>query len=533
MCSKIGFTLLVLFGLVSFNTASQCLAAESDSFEQTKQSIFSIIDTGDYAKAESAITRLSSDFSGQQGLPETLYWLAVRYEWSSRPGEAKRLYEQVIKNYPGNTWTQKARLGIARADVISLVSSQNYIGAKEAIDKLSVDFSGSPDLPEALYWIVPRYEWQNKYDEAKSICQQIVDKYPDSPYFTKAKMGISREGVMSLIILQNHDSAKAAVDKMIADFSGNPDLPESLFGIAERYRWLNRFEDEKYVYQQIIIQHIDDQSVHKAAVLIARSNVMSLIVSENHDKAMELLDKMVVDFSGNPDLPQAVFAIGEMWYEEGMKKEGHKSNTNVMDYFEKAKAAFDIALGKFPESGFVSDAQYFRSVCHQQLGDSNSAVQGYEALLNRWPDYKYAWSVHYGLGTCYQKLKESGAVAELLADIRTEQAFKSLIENYPDHGLNDQASFTLARINFKKSNWAEAAKYYEVYLGINEQTQKTRPFKVVCNLASCYEKMGDLDHSVEVYTSFLAKYPACPGADVVKEQLNQLLLRKNGAQVSK
>ena len=51
--------------------------------------------------------------------------------------------------------------------------------------------------------------------------------------------------------------------------------------------------------------------------------------------------------------------------------------------------------------------------------------------------------------------------------------------------------------------------------------------------ASCYEKMGDLDHSVEVYTSFLAKDPACPGADVVKEQLNQLLLRKNGAQVSK
>ena len=526
MSSKIGFALLVLFGLVSFNTASQCLAAESDNFEQAKQSIFSIIDTGDYAKAESAITQLSSDFSGRQNLPETLYWLAVRYEWSSRPGEANRIYQQVIKSYPGNTWSQKARLGIARADVIALVSSQNYIGAKEAIDKLAVDFSGSPDLPEALYWFVPRYEWQNKYDEAKSICQQIVDKYPDSPYFTKAKMGVSRAEVMSLIILQNHSLAKTAIDKMIADFSGNPDLSESLFVIAERYRWLNRFEDEKYVYQQIIKQHIDDQSVHKAEVLIARLDVMSLIISEDHDKAMDMLDKMVVDFYGNPDLPQAVFAIGEMWYEEVMKK----SNPNVRDYFEKAKAALDIALEKFPGAGFVSDAQYFRSVCYQQLGDSKSAVQGYEAMLNRWPDYRYAWSAHYGLGTCYQKLKESGAIAESLADTRTEQAFKSLIENYPDHGLNDQASFALARINFKKSNWAEAAKYFEIYLSISEKGQSKCPFNVVCDLASCYEKMGNLDRSAEVYSSFLVKYPAGPGAEVVKEKLNELTQRTNSVQ---
>ncbi|GEM_PF-5688143 len=174
MIRKIILISAILFVLMFSQITGECSAATSDNFVQAKQNIFSIIDKGDYANAELAINKICSDFSEEQGLPEALYWLGVRYEWLGRPEEANRIYQQVISSYPGNIWSKKAKLGNARNNAISLILLQNYKDAKQAIDNLINVYSGDPNLAETLYWIMYRFEWQNKDEDAKRICHFLL-----------------------------------------------------------------------------------------------------------------------------------------------------------------------------------------------------------------------------------------------------------------------------------------------------------------------------------------------------------------------
>jgi tetratricopeptide (TPR) repeat protein len=125
-------------------------------------------------------------------LPGTLYWIAEEYKWSERFEDAKGIYQKIIRSYPDSSFADKSRLGIARAEVTSLVFSQNYDRAREAIDKMIADFNDHPDLPGTLYWIADAYRWSDRYEEADNIYRLAIQKIPpDSPFAGKAKLGIS------------------------------------------------------------------------------------------------------------------------------------------------------------------------------------------------------------------------------------------------------------------------------------------------------------------------------------------------------
>lgn len=431
MIKKVFLTSLVLLGLVLSQMSIECFAEEMTTFEQAKQNAFSLIDKGDYAKAEEAINRLVADNQGRSDLPETLYWLGVRYEWSGRPEETKRIYQQVINTYPGNIWAQRAKLGIARTNAISLVLLQNYDGAKQAVDRMITDFSGHPDLPEALYWIVFRYEWQNKYDEAKNICQQIIEKYPDSPYIDKAKLGVLRADAMSSIIMQNYTGAKETIDKMTNDFAGNPDLPEALFLVAERYEWINWFAESKEIYQQVIKSYSDNQIISKAKLGSSMSDVRALIISQDYIKAEDLLNKTVVDFNGHPDLPKAIILAGEQFYKEGLAKESNGLDVQAKDSFERALKIWDGFINGFTNSGLMPEACSWAGECNLKMGKYEDSLRCFQKVVDNYPEYEYAWNAQFFIGSTYQRMREAGLMSKSEADSKTKASYQKVISKWP------------------------------------------------------------------------------------------------------
>jgi TolA-binding protein len=338
-------TLLCLMSFIGpFATVSPlCLADEEVEIYKAAKSISSLIDVGKHAEAKTETEKFVVEFSGYRKLPEMLYWIAEKYKRVDRFEDAKVLYQQIVKDFPDSPWADKAGFCIARADLMILFMAQDYSAASAALEKLTVDFAEHPDLPEALYWITERYERVDRFEEAKRLYQKINQDYQDNPWVNKAKMGHSRASIKSLIVSRNYNQAKAALDKFIADFAGNPDLPESLYWITERFEREDRFEDAKRNYQQIIQNYPYHQYAKKARLGISRAEVKQLVASQKFGQAKKALGKLIADFKGHPDLAESLYWITER-YER-------------VDRFEDVKRNYQQIIQNHPYSPFADRAR--------------------------------------------------------------------------------------------------------------------------------------------------------------------------------
>lgn len=198
--------------------------------------ILSLIESQQYDKAKEPLEKMIADFAKHPDLPEVLYWIARRYGWLDRYEEEKGVYRQIIENCPDSSYANKARLGLSRANVLSLIMSQDYDGAEKAFAKLVVDFKNHPELHDAIYWVADGYARSGKYEKANSLYQQIIQYYPGhSSIVDRAKFGLSIANVQSLVMSGKYDSAEEAIDRLIADFAGHPDLAKVVRNIGQSY----------------------------------------------------------------------------------------------------------------------------------------------------------------------------------------------------------------------------------------------------------------------------------------------------------
>jgi TolA-binding protein len=386
-------------------------------FGIARMEVLSLIMLQKYDGAKEAFDKMVNDFSKHPDFPEELYWIARKYGWLGRYEDEKSAYQQLIKNCPDSPYAEKARLGASRAAVQSLITSQDYDGAKKALDKMVADFPKHPDLHDSLYWIAREYGYRERHEEEKNAYQRIIKNYPDSPSAGKAQLGFVKANVQSLIMSKDYDGAKEALDKMVADFPKHPDLHDALYWIAERYAWSGRFEDAKRIHQQIIQNYPDSPSASKARLGLSRANVLSLMMSQNHDQAKEALDKMVADFSGRPDFPDTLLTMGRQCYEEGLAKEKEGLADQARDLQEKSAQIWDKLINELPASSLTPEACCWAGDCYFKLGKHKDCIRCFQKVVDDYPQYEHAWHAQFTIGRCYEALRDT--------------AYKQLLEKYP------------------------------------------------------------------------------------------------------
>jgi TolA-binding protein len=195
----------------------------------------SLIMSGKCAEARVVTDKMASDFDGEPDLAEMLFWITERYERVSRFEEAKDGYSLIAQNFPNSPMAKKARMGIATAGVMALILAKDFDKAREAIGQFTADFATSPDLPEVLYWITERYVWVDRLDEAKPVCQRIIERYPRSSFADRARLRVAIADVMALIKSQDYDQAQSAFDNVVGNFKNHQDLPLAAIIIGEKY----------------------------------------------------------------------------------------------------------------------------------------------------------------------------------------------------------------------------------------------------------------------------------------------------------
>jgi tetratricopeptide (TPR) repeat protein len=462
--------------------------------------IYSRLRDGNEPAAGAAVGNLLTVFSKQPTLPKEIWQTGQKYIELKKYDKAFEINQYNIKHFPNDMYAMWSQVEI----IYSYIRDGNDTAADEAFKKLLTAFSSQPTLPKEVWQIGQRYIGLKKYDKAFEINQYNVEHFPSDMYAMWSQVEI----VYSYIRDANEPAADAAYDKLRTVFSGQPTLPKEISQIADAYNSAGRYDKANQLYQKSgqLYQSVIDGNADSNDELWAKVGIAKLAISVGDDNAVRVdVNNLITDFNGQPALPSAIFAIGEEYYNKTLNTKGEPnlSEAKAKEYYQKALTVWERIITELPksESIFTTHAYYFSAICHHELGEHEKAIEYFQKVLSDRPGYQYAWSAQYLIGECYEDLQRSGILPASEANPLMEQAYKAVIEKYPDCSLVGSACLKLGRPSFKKGQWADAAYYFEIFLQKNPDDPRWS--SVLYNLGQAYEKMGKLELAAELYRVFI------------------------------
>jgi TolA-binding protein len=383
----------------------------------------SLIMSGKYSEAKAVTDKMAADFAGEPDLPEMLFWITERYERVSRFEEAKDGYSLIVQNFPNSPMANKAKMGIAASGVMSLILAKDFDKAREAIEQFTDDFATSPDLPAVLYWITERYVWVDRLDEAKPVCQRIVENYPSSSYSDRARLRVAIADVMGLIKSQDYDKAQSAFDNVVANFKDHQDLPLAAIIIGEKY-YRNRD------------------------------------ITDSAQRAKKVFQIAADTLPANPRSSEACCLAGDCCTELGQYAEAIPYYKRACDGFPQYGCSPD---SKF-DNGFRTRALYMIGQSYQKLRDANNMsreqgetliIDSYERLVREFGNCAVAKDGWRELGGIYAKNNRTEDI------IRSYEAYLKLI---PEERCPADVFYNLGQAYDKTGNADSAKKNYTKFL---------------------------------------------------------------------
>jgi tetratricopeptide (TPR) repeat protein len=211
---------------------------------------------------------------------------------------------------------------------------------------------------------------------AKKICKTIIAKYPGTDYALEAQRRLAN----SYLWTRENTQMQEELNKLIADYAGNPKLPAEMYRLAWECEEFERvygpggdyegfgavagegYNSAKNVYQLIVRKYPDSNEAGKARLDVSRVTVLSFIRTGRSNNAPAAIDRMLDDFSEHPDLAAALYDTA-VEYEKAGKYEQAKElyqgimksfpDTNETDYAissQKHLAFLALAAGKDKET---------------------------------------------------------------------------------------------------------------------------------------------------------------------------------------
>jgi tetratricopeptide (TPR) repeat protein len=404
----------------------------------------------------------------------------------------------------------------SQAEIVkSHIRDGNEPAADAAYDKLRTVFSGQPTLPKEIYQLANRYNKAGKNDKAGQLYQYILKTWPSDKYAMLAK-----DSLATGTHLNDELSVTEAVDLLLADFSKNKDIAKSLSENVAKYYKAGSYEKAAQLCQYVIDNWRDDAG----AVISGKVELAKVRSAEGNDVAVKAtLDELAAAYSSHTDLPQAIFQIGEEYYSKALNAKGEPNlpEAGPEEYYRKALTIWEIIVTELPKSAITPEAYYFSARCYRRLGEYEKAIGCYKKIVDSWPDYQYAGQAQFLIGKCYETLIKSGSLPESEANLKIEQAYKAVIEKYPDCTSAKDAWMELGWLNFKRGQWAEAAQCWE--LSLKKDPENRLPPHILYPLGRAYEEIGQPDKAAQVYREFIKSVdPSDPRIETVKARLEKL-----------
>jgi TolA-binding protein len=467
--------------------------SDSDqALEAQKGLVMVYISWGKQADAEMAYQQLLLNFPHNTHMADVIHHgIASHYRKCKKNDKADEIDKYVLSHWPT---TESAMW--AQVDVInSNIDGKDYTTAQTGIDNLLARFSSNENMANVLHGMAYKYRQAQKTAMADELDKYVLNHWPSSEIALWARLDI----------IKSDANEQGLLNKLIADFSGHPRLPETLYWIARKYEDTGEFEEAKRNYQQIVQNFSDSPYTDRARFDIRGTDILILIKSGEVNEAEILTDKLIADFKNNPRLPEVLSQNGAIYYGQASHYEKEDREEQSKEYYKKAVAVWEkIATQLAPNAEYTPQACYsIAYCCFDDTGEYEKAIEYCQKIVNNWPEYEHACQAQFLLGNYYERLVQAGLIPESETNPIIEEAYKALIEKYPNCDKVKNVSMKLAEMNFKKEQWDKAAVYYEILLTTFPENKK--PVSILYLLGQTYENMGKKDEAIKAYNEFLLK----------------------------
>jgi len=499
-----------------------------------------LIDSGDYAAAESLIEQMKVNFARSEELGDNLLHFAWRCEQQGQKNLARELYQDVSQNYSKIDPYQAAfaSMWVSRFNIYDLIDAGDYAAAESLIEQMKVNFAGNTELADHLYNIAWKYHENDRRDLARVLYQDVSQNYSDiDPYRAAlASMWVSRLKICDLIDAGDYAAAESSVNQMKVDFARSEDLADHLLHFAWRCEQQGQRNLARVLYQDVS-QNYSEIAPYRAGLAsmwVSKLKICDLIDAGDYAAAEPLIEQMKVNFAGSEDLANV---LHDMAYKYRQSQENaradeldqyvlsHWPSTEIASWSQQveiiksylrdandaaADAASNKLLAAFSQQPTLLKEIYQVASAYDRAGRYDKAGQLYQYVIDNQSNTEDAiWAkastakLNILLGN---EATVKAALDILVADFNYQQDLPRAIlfagEQYYKEGLSKESEGLAdqARDRFEK-----AVEIWDRL--INELPDSTLVAEACCWAGDCYFKLGKHEESIRRFQKVVDNYP--------------------------
>ena len=377
--------------------------------------------------AESTFKKVSQGSKNNELIRSSLFWLGLlsfrqrQYETAAECFQA--LWENPKSIPPGYLkyalfWLGESQLKLGR----TIEASHRY---QTFYDR----FKNDPLVPDVA-WRMGFCEYQmGNNKSAIEAFQLFKNQFKDSPLLLSTGYLLGKMFLMS----GDYASSIKELNFILNASQGNSWGGVSLLALYWNYIQLGDPEGANRIFQRLQkSDHFEDEKIF-IQWLNAEMFSTQGEISESLPYYFNILNTRFRE--------RALFQIGKGYFLENKFRE---SITNL-----------DILLLEFPNSKYLEEGLFIKGECLAKLGNFDQALEAYNLVLRQNKNSFWHLFALTQIGSVYSFQNQQD---------KAQNAFKKILEQFPNHPLFYHAALQLGNLNFGKNNIVEAIHYYSIVL---------------------------------------------------------------------
>jgi len=338
------------------------------------------------------------------------------------------------------------------------------------------------------------YTEMTDYQKAMETYQQLVDNFPQSPRIAEAYLGRAN----TIYLLEKYKEAINAYNQIISTFAAEASLSEILekarFGLAWAYLKQNNLELAIKIFEEIINQ--TKSKVSKVSALTQIGDVYQ--DNGNFNKALEIYDKIVHDFSDSPYTDYIQYRQGIAFLK--------------MEKIEAATICFQSLKSNFPDSKYLAEATYYLGVAYFKKEDWIAAKEQIEKFVKEMPaTHELQPEANYILALSTFNLKDPTKAIKI---------FQKIINSYPERtDIVNDSEVNIAKCLYELGDDKEALKKFKII--IYKYPQSAIALESLFWLGDFYLKLLNFDSAILYYQQILNEFPGSEKIPSVRFALSE------------
>ncbi|MGQ9819328.1 MAG: tetratricopeptide repeat protein [Candidatus Kapaibacteriales bacterium] len=489
---------------------------------------------GKVDKAKEPLEKCFRRFPKNFYADESLFLLGIISELKGEIENAINYFKTLQRNYPRSNLILASILRevinylTLKQDIQALVSLDlarsilSRINAKDSIGLLYEPQNYVDDIDEKIDFLTGEaLTIAGRYEQAISIFDDFIRKYPNSKYTIDAEIGTAWSLLNKGDLLRSIEEFKKIIETVDAQNNFQRNFAELYLAIANRK--LGRYSEAQKILSDLSIrpdfpfiglvlleqglinyQKKDFQKALKSferglresddIILSAKLHLMlgaTYLELKEWSKAIKEYKNAedIARRSTNIQLPNRNWIISECRLKQSIAQ--------IYD-FRNLEAIQNLLffLGNYSDDPRAVDATFWLAEAYFRSDMLRNAIDKYETLLAKYPQNPFFEDALYGLGWSYFRLKNFKKSTEI---------FSKLIKEYPDSKYRVEVWLRQGDGYFVLKDFRNAIESYRKVVTLNPNSEEVQYAQYqICH--SLY-RLGNLNSAYDEVIDFIKKFP--------------------------